>query len=243
MFGAAGSWYYSTLAGLDRAPHSRAWTDLVIAPPGADDVLAQLSFASASIDSSMGPVAAAWTKGTAPSVGAVCAEGAEKAVLNLRCAGGAFTGVAFAAFGTPSGGCTAAPPAKNASCDAAGAAAVVAKLCVGKTACAISVDDTTFGGDPCFDVVKHAIVALDGPCSNVEYSVSATVPVGARASVRVPTRGAAAGAAIISESDVVVWRAGAFVPGAAGIAGATEADGAVTFSVGSGVYAFELTFA
>ena len=242
MFGAAGSWYYSSLAGLGRAPASRAWQNLVIAPPGADDVLAQLHFAGASIDSSMGLVAASWTDGDAPNVGAVCAEGPEHAVLNLACkGGGTFSSVAFVSFGTPTGGCTGAvAPAVNATCDAAAAAAFVAAACVGKSACSIPVEVSKFGPDPCFDVPKHMIVALDGDCAATIFSVGATVPVGATATVRVPTRGHAA-TAVVTEGGAVAWRAGAYVPGVSGIAGAAAAGDAVVFTVGSGTYAFEVS--
>jgi hypothetical protein len=243
MFGAAGSWYYSTLAGLGRAPGSRSWQNLVIAPPAAADVLSQLSYASASIDSSMGLVGAAWTAGNAPAMGSVCGGPApEKSRLSLKCVGGTFTSVAFASYGVPTGSCDAsagAPPAINASCHAPTSADVVAALCVGKAACTIDVNTTTFGGvDPCFDVPKFLITALDGTCSGISYSVDATVPVGARASVVVPTRGSSAATAIISEGGAVVWRAGAFVPGTPGIAGAVAAGDSVEFNVGSGVYSF-----
>ena len=244
MFGAAGSWYYSTLAGLGRAPGSRSWQDLVIAPPGADDVLSQLSYASASIDSSMGLVGSSWTSGDLPAVGDVCGAARENTALTLKCIGGTFTSVAFASYGRPTGGCAASgpPPARNATCDAPASAAVVAARCVGKAACTIQVNTTTFGGaDPCPLVVKELIAALDGTCAAFAYSVGATVPVGARARVIVPTRGRGAAAATVTEGGAVVWRGGAFVPGVPGIAGAAAtASGDISFDVGSGVYEFEL---
>ena len=58
-FGGSGSWYYSTLAGLGRVPGSRSWAALAIAPP-AGDVLLNLTWASASIDTPMGLVAVSW---------------------------------------------------------------------------------------------------------------------------------------------------------------------------------------
>jgi len=243
MFGAPGSGYYSPLAALGRAPGSRAWQDLVIAPPGAADVLTQLSFASASIDSSMGLVGAAWTDGTVPCVGDVCGRAEEKGAITLKCAGGgAFTRVAFAAYGMPTGACAAAgpAPAANASCDAPGAAAAVAALCVGKSACTISVTTEALAGgvDPCPNVTKHAIVALEGACADVLYSVAATVPVGARARVRVPTRGRGAAAATVEEGGARVWAAGAFVPGVPGVSAAAAVGDAIEFSVGSGAYDF-----
>ena len=60
MYGGSGSWYYSTLAGLQRAPGSRSWRDLVIAPP-APGTLSNLTWANASIDTPMGLVSSSWS--------------------------------------------------------------------------------------------------------------------------------------------------------------------------------------
>ena len=59
-FGGSGSWYYTTLAGLQRVAGSRSWKNLVIAPPHNAGMLAQLSWANASIDTPMGTVQSAW---------------------------------------------------------------------------------------------------------------------------------------------------------------------------------------
>ncbi len=250
MFGGVGNWYFSTLAGLDRAPGSRSWQDLVIRPPGAPEVLAVLNFAGASIDSTMGLVASSWTTPSPPpKVGDVCGEADEAAKsLTLTCASGAaFTGVAFASFGTPTGTC-AGGLAVNPACHANTSAAVVAAACVGKSSCTIPVTVAAFGGvDPCFDTVKSLAVSLNGPgCTVFKYTASATVPVGARAQVHVPVRGSGGGSAAsasVTEGGATVWAAGAFVPGVPGVsAGAASADGSeVVFSVGSGVYDFAAT--
>lgn len=60
MYGGSGSWYYSTLAGLQRAPGSRSWRNLIIAPP-APGALSNLTWANASIDTPMGLVGSAWS--------------------------------------------------------------------------------------------------------------------------------------------------------------------------------------
>ena len=62
-YGGSGSWYYSTLAGLKRAPGSRSWGDLIIAPP-APGSLSNLTWANASIDTPMGRVGSAWSIAT-----------------------------------------------------------------------------------------------------------------------------------------------------------------------------------
>jgi len=60
MYGGSGSWYFSTLAGLQRAPGSRSWRDLIIAPP-APGTLSNLTWANASIDTPMGLVSSSWS--------------------------------------------------------------------------------------------------------------------------------------------------------------------------------------
>lgn len=169
----------------------------------------------------------------------------EKGNLTLTCGSGsaAFTGVAFASYGAPTGGCTgASPPAINATCNANTSVAVVAAACVGKHSCKIPATTDTFGGaDPCFDVVKRLLVVLEGPCGVPIYSVQATLPPNAAGTVRVPTLSKAPSAVTITEGGATVWKAGAFVPGTPGVTGATAdptGANAVVFSVGSGAYAF-----
>ena len=61
MYGAPGAFYYSSLAGLRRAPGSRSWRSLLVAPPGnASGVWANLTAASAEQSTPMGAVAVAW---------------------------------------------------------------------------------------------------------------------------------------------------------------------------------------
>jgi hypothetical protein len=170
----------------------------------------------------------------------------EKGNLTLTCGTGAsvFTGVAFASFGTPNGGCTgASPPVINATCNAPSSVDVVKAKCVGKHTCTIEATTDTFGGtDPCFDVVKRLLVVLEGPCGAPLYSVQASLPPNAVGTVRVPTLSLEPGTATITEGGAAVWKAGAFVPGTPGItAAAADPSGAnaVVFTVGSGSYSFE----
>lgn len=80
---------------------------------------------------------------------------------------------------------------------------------------------------------------MDGTCTETIFVVSATIPVGGTATVAVPVRGHLADA-IVTEGDVVVWKAGAFVPGVAGVKSAVSTPTAIVFSVGSGAYEFTL---
>ncbi len=66
MYGAPGAFYYTSLAGLRRAPGSRSWRALLLAPPtNASGVWADLSAAAAQQDTPMGAVAVAWALGGA----------------------------------------------------------------------------------------------------------------------------------------------------------------------------------
>ena len=246
MFGAPGAWYYRSIAGLDRAPSSRSYANLVIRPPPANDIIysdanLSLTWAAASIDSSMGMVSSAWN--TLPGGnGAQCGTVAENGNLELDCPGGLFTGVAFASFGTPSGTC---PNLAKGSCDAASSVDVVTKLCVGKSSCSIGATNGNFGGDPCEGTAKSLAVRLTGQCGQPlgprKFALQTTVPVGGTAQVILPAWGPAA-SATVTEGGAKVWAAGAFVPGTPGVsAGAASADGLnVVLTVGSGSYSFSV---
>lgn len=73
----------------------------------------------------------------------------------------------------------------------------------------------------------------------VRYTLSVTIPVGATATIIVPTTMPAATVAI-TESGTTVWAANAYVPGDPGItSGMAGADGvSVVFTAGSGTYSF-----
>lgn len=91
MFGGSGSWYYTTLAGLQRAPGSRSWKDLVIAPPFSKGMLAQLTSANASIDSPMGVVQSAWSWSSSPASSAAASTAATAPEAAAAEGAGSFT--------------------------------------------------------------------------------------------------------------------------------------------------------
>ena len=65
--------------------------------------------------------------------------------------------------------------------------------------------------------------------------------MGSVATVAMPLMGVDPRDATVTESDRRVWFANAFVPGVAGVAGATVVNGFVEFNVTSGgVYRFDL---
>jgi len=88
----------------------------------------------------------------------LCGTADEGAAVNLSCPTGlVIRQVVFASFGTPTGSCGAF--AVDGSCDAPGAAAVVAAACLNQPSCVVSADNGTFG-DPCFGTVKRLYVEV-----------------------------------------------------------------------------------
>ncbi len=190
----------------------------------------------------MGVAEVAWRAMDAPQ--ALCGRVEENAALpngtslTLTCPGGVFTSVAFASFGTPAG--ATCPFAVNATCNANSSVAVVAGLCVGKSACTIPARVAAFGGvDPCPLTRKALAVQLVGTCATPAFSLHARVPTGGGATVRIPIGARAPSSVNVTESGNPVWTAGAFVP-TDGVTAGTAARGYVSFSVGSGTYDFAL---
>ena len=245
MFGGMGSWYFTSLAGLQRVQSSRSWSNLILAPPTPDSGVYDLNLtsASASIDTPMGLVAISWNLKESSS-SSNCGTSSENGpTLHLVCTNGVFTNVTFASFGTPSGSCPG--PFHAGSCNAADSVAIVSAACLGKKSCSISPTNDFFNGDPCVNTLKSLSVLMnscDGPKNLVRMMLlDATVPVGSKATVVIPTFGGAATASIMEGSENV-WANGAFVPGVPGITSAVaSSDGkTISFPVGSGVYSFQV---
>jgi len=257
MYGGFGSWLYTGVAGLSRAPGSRGWAEILFRP--AAFAHAALTSASASVATPVGLVAISWQQ--APQTPGSCAFGVQGGPrLELQCvsklvAAPTFSGVRFASYGlpTPAMGCPG-PFERNATCDDANSTAAVARLCVGKAGCEIDPSDGTFGGiDPCPGFLKNLAVQLDGPCdAAVLLRVSISVPVGSIATAVLPVGpGRAAAGVSVSETAAgspartFVWAAGAFVPGTPGVVGAAGGVGpvglaAVVLSLSSGSYSFDV---
>ena len=184
MFGAAGKWYYSTLAGLGRAPASRSWKNLVIAPPGPtfDGRMSvygsNVSWAAASIDTPMGLVSNAWSTLPASS-GGLCGTAPENGEVYLSCDGGTFSAVAFASFGTPTGDCVKG--FNTSSCNAADSVAAVSAACIGKSSCTVPATNAFFNGDPCQNIGACHDASVQchwrGPGTPASASVACAVPL------------------------------------------------------------------
>jgi len=242
MYGGGGVWLYSSIAGLGRQPGSRGWTSLRISPPAVP--LANVTTAAASIDTAIGLASVLWS--LPGEQAGVCGSVGEGGVLTLHCLPTAgqpnplFTGVKFASFGTPAGSC---PQPYQSSCSRANSVSAVAAACVGKASCSIPASTNYFGGDPCPGTYKSLAVVLVGDCAAPFYSLSTTVPVGATATVAIPTLGHLASGVSVLEGLGVVFTNGSYVPGVPGITGAaavTDRTGAsvIEVYVGSGSYSF-----
>ena len=88
--------------------------------------------------------------------------------LSCGAPGATITALSFASYGAPLGVCLpggSSTFAVNASCDAAGAGAVLARLCVGRAACSFVPSDALLSGgrDPCHLTPKH--VAVTAVCA------------------------------------------------------------------------------
>ena len=104
--------------------------------------------------------------------------------LSCGAAGGAFSSVVFASFGTPTGS-SCGSFAKGA-CDAANTSAWVASQCLGKSSCTLPADPTVRDthsplveilGDPCPEVEKQLAVQLRGCNAPPSPSPSPALPV------------------------------------------------------------------
>ena len=262
MFGSQSAWYYEHLAGLQLAPGSRGWQRLLLKPAvwaGAAtpprSICANLSFASASIDTIRGRAAAAWQCGGVSRDSGTCADNiAERSTAHISCDTGTISAVAFASFGLPTGTCTAGAHHISPSCHTNGSKAVVEKVCLGKASCDVHVSTGAFHGDPCPNEAKHLSVAVT--CSGaptrpskaaLQLTYTVTIPPGSTASVVLPTFGAAADASslFMTEGAAALWKGGTFVgggvPGVVSAAAGEDAGGPhVRFEVGSGQYIFRV---
>ncbi len=81
--------------------------------------------------------------------------------------------------------------------------------------------------------------------ASTSFTLSATVPVNTRAEVRIPfPAGSAASSLLATEGGATFFSAGSFVPGVAGITGASVLAelSVLSVQVGSGLYSFALSW-
>ena len=269
MWGTFGAWLYSDVAGLGHAAGGnarRGWKSLFLKP--AAFAHADVTYASASVDTPIGLASISWyqepqnlpvwygkaSQGT-PSVSALTLVCRSTSSTNAQRA--AFTGVTFAAFGSPTGD---SPGAYNRSvtCDHPNATVVVAALCVGRSTCTIPLGTTAFGSDskvgagsdwcpkPLGPLTLAVAMDHNGCDATVVLTTTGSVPAGGRATFALPI-GAHASSESVSviegSNATVVFEGGTFVVGAAtGIAAArmNQEDRHVYIETGSGTYNFSV---
>ena len=153
MFASVGGWLYEDLAGIGQVRNYDPAYDptdstqvgfrhAVLYPRATTHP--DVGFIQAEYESAAGRYAISWASPSAAGSSSTCAVDApENSPYTFSCpAGGVFTGVTFASFGTPSGSC--ASFAKG-SCDAANSTSIVEAACVGKSSCTVLVSTTVFG--------------------------------------------------------------------------------------------------
>lgn len=228
MFASVGGFLFEDLAGIGQTRQFQKNYDptssdavgfrhAVIFPRVLDN--ANLTAGAGVYDSMAGRYGVSWDLGGDQ---ANCvADAPENSVAQLGCPGGVVTGIAFASFGTPTGTC--ASGFSKGACDDVNTTAKVAAQCMGMASCSIPVT-TDFFGEPCFNVLKHLSVTLN--CSTPAASIpplelKVNVPTNGKATVRLPFPASVSPSQVtITESGVVVWNKGTFVP-TLGITGIT----------------------
>ena len=188
---------------------------------------------SATVGTYRGEIYSAWSR-----PGSVCGSAGENTDLTLQCPpGGVIGDVLFASYGTPNGTCG---HFQIFNCSSPNSMSTVQKACVGKSSCKIHVSNDDFGGDPCFDIVKHLDVQVT--CrGGAMFSHSVTIPVNSMAEIHMSTFGEDAAKITVMESGKAVWKGGKYQPGQPGIMGAVEGKGDIVFQAGSGRYDFEVS--
>lgn len=264
MWGTYGAWLYSDVAGLGRVSGpTRGWKNLILKP--AAFVHPEVTFASASVDTPIGLASVYWH--SEPKVsnwyGKASQGTPDVSGVTLVCRSvedhhsARFTGVSFAAFGSPTGD-TPTTFKRTDSCDHPNATAVVSLYCIGKHSCTIPLSTDTFGKDstigtgskwcpkPLGPLTLAVAMEHNGCDAQVLLTTKGTVPVGGRATFVLPIGPRANTSSVaVTEgpSDTTVFTHGRFIAGAAsGIANASidNGDGHVHIETGSGTYFFSV---
>eukprot|EP00056_Hartaetosiga_gracilis_P004295 m.73715 g.73715 ORF g.73715 m.73715 type:complete len:186 (-) comp11778_c1_seq8:2072-2629(-) len=144
----------------------------------------KLSSVSASMVVPRGVIKSEWSCGSPD----LCGTAAESSSVTLKCISGVIKSIDFASFGTPEGTC--ASGFNISSCNSPNSMNVVSNACVGKASCTVEASNDVFGGDPCYNVLKHLSVIASGCDSSLLFSQSASIPVGSTTTVVSPTFGA-----------------------------------------------------
>ena len=230
MFGSVVGWMYKQLIGI--RPLEPGFALAAIAPSGVG--VRNLTSAEGRVATPHGDIVVEWSL---LPLGPTCASGvAEGDVAVLRCnaPGDVISSVAFASFGTPTGGCAGNGTGafSKSACDANRTTAIVRQLCVGKPSCTLQPEAVVYG-EPCHGA-KHLDVAVvcklpSLPTGSRVLQLAVTLPVDVDARVSLPLGwGRLAAATRVAEGGAMVWDDGRFLPGVSGITSAkASADGEV----------------
>ena len=201
MYSSFSAYLVQSVAGMSQAKGSAGYAELDLRPSRAY----ALRGASTTLELPHGDVHFSWER----SGGTQRDKVAEGDVAELSCGphGGRIVGVDFASFGTPTAhGVAGFGMMQHATCHASRSKAVVAALCVGRTSCTVPASKSTFETSDNEIAQCRAAAAADvrGPhadplrlwidvqCEKPDtIDARATVPIGSRATMRLPLRGMA----------------------------------------------------
>ena len=201
MYSSFSAYLVQSVAGMSQAKGSAGYAELDLRPSRAY----ALHGASTTLELAHGDAHFSWER----SGGTQRDKVAEGDVAELSCGphGGRIVGVDFASFGTPTArGVAGFGMVQHATCHASRSKAVVAALCVGRTSCTVPASKSTFETSDNEIAQCRAAAAADvrGPhadplrlwidvqCEKPDtIDARATVPIGSRATMRLPLRGMA----------------------------------------------------
>lgn len=224
MYSSVGQLINERFAGISVTHHSAGWNEVVmhVAPALG------LSGATQTVRTQRGTFNLHWQR----HGGTQCAKASENTTFSLDCGarGGAIQNIVFASWGTPTSHCGMMA---TYACHADRSADVVKALCMGKPSCSFRPTNDLFGGDPCGGTMKW--LSVTAKCAGDSLvTAQVVVPTSAVATVRLPyynTQGLT-----VREGSQTVLANGVYVPGVAGVTGATISHGVVSLALASGQF-------
>jgi hypothetical protein len=245
MFGSVGSWFYKSFLGIYPSPIDRnrgtktGFGHFRVGPDARIVNVNNSTSASGRVTTPLGALQIRW----ALEPDSACEELPEGATVTFTCPGSTIQGIVSAFYGTPLGTCITG--FSKGQCNAADAAAIVSKECVGKGMCSFVVSNDFFGGDPCFGTAKQFAGAIScaDDVSQPKYFLNVIVPPGASADILIPVISSfnqTAQSIVITESQGLVYNAQKYVPGVPGISGArvNMMGNGIIIQASSGNYTF-----
>jgi len=252
MFGSNGAWFYKAILGIVPSPANetigyKTGYDHLTAGPDVSIVNffgGKSATAAGRTNTPHGDVNVNWAI-LEPRL--TCQSSSEQESVTFMCTEGVISSVKYSFYGTPTGDCVHGY--KGGTCNATNAFKIVHDTCVGKSSCSFTPSNDLFG-DPCTGTVKTYAgdITCSVPAPSVtSYSLTVEIPIGSIADIKipiVPSLRQTAQNIVISEgtgaTKTIMWTGGMYIPGIAGITGATfnRMRTAVIVQVMSGKYSF-----